>query len=279
MIDAFFYMEKDSILTSFDEEYVIVETGPEASYEGYYFKNTGLIFVFEYDDVLAEYNDTLAWIETTDPFKINGVREGMNLSQVQECLGEAEMFEDWWEVPDHTTYNIEYLIGKCKYRFTSFEPDGTEAWLTTIYWGKDRYSTKYVKQLFDMTKDEVIVKFGISYYFEYILGEYYELVETGINGYEGYYFKKHGLTFAFEQDNSVAFIITNEKIEINKSGAGMCFSQIKDCWGNREVIETYLDNKENIAYKIEYLIDGCKYEFLSFQPDGSGSILRITRVG
>lgn len=270
IIESFFLMKKDEIISCLGEDYEIVETGPDASFEGYYFKRQELIFVFSDDDFVA-------WITSTKPYEINGAMEGMTFTQIQECLGETEIIEGWYGVPDHTAYSIEYLIGKCKYKFTSVYDINGPAWLT-IYWGRSRLSAYYVETLFDMKKDEVKDNFGVWHYYEYTLGEEPELVDTGIDGYMGYYFREWGFTFAFEADDTVSFIIMDESIEINGAGAGMDFAQIKKCLGDSEIIESRHDTQAGSVYSVEYRIENCIYRFEADNPNGDNSILLITKT-
>ena len=217
----------------------------------------------------------MAWVQVLGDYRINGAGEGMTFSQVMDCLGEAEIIKDWWDVPQHVTYSIEYFIRKCKYEFMSFELDGVTA--LTIYWHKSRPRTDYIKMLLDMTKEEVMDRFGISYYYEYAIGEEYELIDTGIDEYKGYYFEKSGFTFAFEDNESVAFIIVSEINELSGVYAGMDFSQVQNCLGVTEIIESYNEALARKEYCINYVIDGCIYTFMSFQQNGSDSTLLVTK--
>lgn len=121
-VDRFFDMTKDEVIKLFGDNYEVVGAGAEGSYEGYYYKNYGLTFVFQYsDDVIG--------IDTDDKFDINGARTGMNFAQIQEHLGETEVIETWMEAPENIVYEVVYFIGKCKYIFYSVEFNGDNSWL------------------------------------------------------------------------------------------------------------------------------------------------------
>ena len=121
-IDSFFDMTRIEIIELFGEEYELIGVGAEGSFEGHYFESVGLIFSFEYDD-------TIGFIVGTEDFQIRGARARMNFLQIQEFLGDAKIIEGWWETPDNIAYSIEYLIEKSKYKFVSFELDGSDSML------------------------------------------------------------------------------------------------------------------------------------------------------
>jgi hypothetical protein len=102
------------------DKYEITAAGAEGSFQGYYYKNLGLIFVFEDDD-------SLSFIDCDDKFEINGAKTGMNFAQIQALLGEAQIEETWFESPDNKAYEITYKIDGCIYWFMSFYDDGNDS--------------------------------------------------------------------------------------------------------------------------------------------------------
>jgi hypothetical protein len=121
-IDNFFDMTKDEVLKFLGEKYTIIRVGAEGAYEGYYYKEHDLAFSFWPDN-------TLASIFAFENFNVNGAYAGMNFALIQEHLGESTINEIWIEDPVHTAYEIEYVIGKCKYFFYSWNFDGSNSQL------------------------------------------------------------------------------------------------------------------------------------------------------
>lgn len=161
-IDKLLDMTKREVLSYLGTEYEIVRAGAEGAFDGYYFAERGLTFIFfpggftlemllGYDDIMVEAigpnhvevtledgssfraywpsEDTVWSISVSDNVEIQGVRQGMNFEQIQEYFGAAEIIETWIEYVIHTAYMIEYQIGSGWYRFYSFESDGTDSFL------------------------------------------------------------------------------------------------------------------------------------------------------
>jgi len=214
-------------------------------------------------------------IETRAPFSFNSTKGGMSLSEIMEQLGETDILESWIEGPHITTYNIDYIIGKCRYEFTSLEPDGTNTIPVTISWYRSKRDADYIEMLLDMTKNEMLDRFSSRNDIGDVISENYELIETGM---EGYYYKHLGFTFAFEKNDSVAFIMLNDKNEINGVGAGMDFTVIQSIWGNTEIMEIKLSSSENVAYKVEFVYGMLKFAFISTDSNGDDSILVVSKI-
>jgi len=130
-IENFFNMTKNEVIKQLGENYKLVHTGAEGTYEGYYYERYGLTFIFEY-------NDAVIGIEGSEKYCINGASPGMRFEQIQEHLGPSKIIETWignpelFGNPDFATYMIEYRIGKCKYSFYSLEHNGNDSWLSII---------------------------------------------------------------------------------------------------------------------------------------------------
>lgn len=96
--------------------------------------------------------------------------------------------------------------------------------------------------------------------------------------------KDLGLTFVFpnETENfSPTCIIVNKETnlkDVNIKGAkpGMDFKEIMDKMGNSQVVKTWFSNEDNIAYKIDYVVDGVVYSFVSYDEQGKESQLYIS---
>jgi hypothetical protein len=112
-----------------------------------------------------------------------------------------------------------------------------------------------------------------------MLGNDYLLVYAGAEGtYQGYRYDKYGLVFTFEENESVAFIFGTEGFEMHGVHTGMDFMQIQERLGEAVIQNTWVETPDNIAYMIIYIIENCRYQFLSFSADGSDSQLSISRL-
>lgn len=132
----------------------------------------------------------------------------------------------------------------------------------------DNIAGEDIDGFFDMTKEAIVKLFGRTY----------EVVGAGAEGsYEGYYYKKYGLTFVFQYNDIVIGIDADDKFDINGARAGMDFAQIQACLGKAEIVETWMEEPNNIVYKIEYFIGKSKYSFYSLEPSGVNSELDITK--
>ena len=265
-IELLFDMKMDEVISYLGDDYRYTWTGPEFSFEGLCYDSFGLVLVF--DD-----RESLVWIDTMEPFEINGAHTGMSLLQVQERLGDGAIFEDWWEVPSNTINCIEYIFGKCRYRFSAFEQNGN-TWMS-IFWYREKLQLEFIDTLFDLTKADVMEIYGIYNYNDYILGESPEVVETELDNYPGYYFREHGLTFAFDLNDKVSFLILDRNIEINGAGSGMSFNEIQKLWGYSKISEYNLDMLECKLYSIEYEISNYRFRFISSEPNNDDSRLYI----
>jgi len=158
-IDNFLNMTKKEVLNHFGEEYEIVRAGAEGAYDGYFYEEQGLTFIFFPDGLTLEMlfgsdivvnaigpnhveitmgdgnnfkfywpsEDTVRSVFVSDNVEIRSVRQGMNFAQIQKYLGTTEIVETWIEDPNNTAYKIKYQIGKGWYNFYSFESDGADS--------------------------------------------------------------------------------------------------------------------------------------------------------
>ena len=116
-------LTKDEIISKLGKQYTIILTGAENSFEGYCYENFGITIVFGYDG-------SVAFIDCDEKVVIDGVHGGMNFSQIQEKLGEAEITETFLGVEENKGYKIEYKIGNCVLKFFSYSLDGSDSDLT-----------------------------------------------------------------------------------------------------------------------------------------------------
>lgn len=96
--------------------------------------------------------------------------------------------------------------------------------------------------------------------------------------------KDLGLTFVFPNetdDISPIYVVVNKETnfnDVNIKGAkpGMNFMDIRDRIGDGQVVKTWFSNEDNIAYKLDYVVDGMVYSFVSYDEQGQESQLYIT---
>lgn len=129
-------------------------------------------------------------------------------------------------------------------------------------------------QLLQLTKKDIVLKFGNIY------EEGTATIEQSHIIFPTIYYPKDKLTFVFgdEQENSSLRQIIVAAGEIQGATPGMNFAEIKNRLGPREVQETWLGTEDNLAYKLEYQLNGLTYSFISTKSDGRASELVITEV-
>ena len=134
-IDRFFGMTKDDVIRYLGNEYKEVGAGAENTYDGYYYDNYGLTFVF--NSLINYEEEEVVGIEADANFDVDGARAGMDFAQIQDYLGKTEIIETWignLELhqigdPDYVTFMIRYHLGKSEYSFYSLDPEGNNSWL------------------------------------------------------------------------------------------------------------------------------------------------------
>ncbi len=118
-----FKLKKDEVIKKLGDKYDIVFAGAEGSYEGYDYKELGIIVCFDSDD-------TIAFIDCDEKVSIDGARTGMSFAQIQEKLGTSEVKETWIETPENKTYEIAYIMDNCVISFISTDKDGIDCGLS-----------------------------------------------------------------------------------------------------------------------------------------------------
>ena len=119
---------------------------------------------------------------------------------------------------------------------------------------------------FNMTKQELIEKEGSDF----------KVVQTGAEGLlEGLHYENLGLTFTFDDDNTLGFIDCDPSFKIYGVGTGMSFSEIMECLGDTEINEFYMEMYYLVS-SINYQFGNSIYVFTSYWGDGSDSALGIS---
>ena len=117
---------KSEIFELLGSDYETVYTGAEASYKGFYFKNYGITIVFDFE----EEDSLVSWIDCDSDMGIFGIEEGMTFSEINNILGEAPIYETWYEIPEYLPYRMYYKmyykINNCIVQFFSFNEDGSD---------------------------------------------------------------------------------------------------------------------------------------------------------
>ncbi|AIQ14928.1 hypothetical protein [Paenibacillus durus] len=95
-----------------------------------------------------------------------------------------------------------------------------------------------------------------------------------------------GVTFIyqdFSEDSLPAYISVNSdtnssSISVGDVKPGMSFVEIKRIMGEKKVKKTWIASEDITAYVLEYIINGYKFSFQSYQEDGEASELYISEV-
>ena len=118
-----------------------------------------------------------------------------------------------------------------------------------------------------MSREEIIEKLGPLYTVEPVGPE---------GGLDGYFYEDLGMAFAFYEDSETPdFIECYPRFKIRGVGIGSLFSEIMEALGNTEIIETWLENPDDKAFKIYYQLDEAIFIFVGFEEDGPVYSLHI----
>lgn len=96
--------------------------------------------------------------------------------------------------------------------------------------------------------------------------------------------KELGISFIFPNDfedlTPIYLLVTEESNikNINVLGAkpGMDFNEIRGKLGDIEVTKTWIANEDNVAYELYYQSENVEYRFLSYDEQGTDSVLYIS---
>lgn len=128
----YFTMKHAELVKKLGPEFETIETGPEASYQGYNYAGLGMVFVFNETDYSLE-EAPLMWIELdTEKLALSGVKQNMNYQQIQKILGSGEMKTTSYEEYEVKYYDLIYYVGNLKLVFDATSRDGADGWRLTI---------------------------------------------------------------------------------------------------------------------------------------------------
>jgi hypothetical protein len=90
----------------------------------------------------------------------------------------------------------------------------------------------------------------------------------------------NGLTFYIgnSESSTPTRISCSEEISIRGVNRGMNFLQVQEQLGQTDIIETWIANEHVSAYKIQYDLDELHLEFISYEKDGFGSDMIISKL-
>lgn len=99
------------------------------------------------------------------------------------------------------------------------------------------------------------------------------------------YIENLGITFIYptQADDalpiylSINGVTNKENINIMGAKPGMTFDEIKKNLEGGDVKKTWIASEEDVAYVLEYSINGFKYSFVSYEEDGKSSELYISK--
>jgi len=133
------------------------------------------------------------------------------------------------------------------------------------YLERDLADCLFLKDLELSKEGDTLAIIGSSMFFPYVYDE------------------KNGITLIYpnnEIENRARYIIIDENncTDFNIDGAkpGMNFDEIQHFLGELNITETWIANKENIAYSMNKQIGNILYQFVSLNPDGKDSVLYIS---
>lgn len=112
---------KGEILEMLGDDYEIVYTGAEASYEGYHYEAYGITIIFDF----YEDDSTVSAIQLDQDTELLGVNAKMVFSQVQEALGKAPVYETYIVDLYQSRYDLFYKINDAIVLFSSFDREGS----------------------------------------------------------------------------------------------------------------------------------------------------------
>lgn len=129
-------LNKSEIIKKLGNDYEIIATGAEATESGYFYRNLEFVIVFDSDDDESLVNYIYPLYERN--IEINGAKNGMNFTQVQEILGKSPIFNTFVEIPEEKAYELKYIINGCTVEFFSRYKNGSDS-SVTIYRSTERF--------------------------------------------------------------------------------------------------------------------------------------------
>ena len=116
-ITNYFSYKKEDIIKKLGTNFEKVDTGPEGTMEGYYYKGLGITFTFDEDG-------SIFWIDCDNTIDINGAKGGMNFKQIEEYLGKGRIEDGWEETPEHKVWRLNYELYGRQIEFRGFDEEG-----------------------------------------------------------------------------------------------------------------------------------------------------------
>jgi hypothetical protein len=117
-------LKKEQVLKLLGDDYKVIQTGAEASEEGYYYKKYGITIVF--DDFSMP--DMIKDIECTEKVDILGIKIGMTFSGIKNILGSGNVSELVQIEQDQPKYELDYKYDDFVVWFGTLENNG----ITTV---------------------------------------------------------------------------------------------------------------------------------------------------
>lgn len=224
------------------EGYEIVPSGSEGTYEGYYYKDLGLTFIF---------NHKLLWIDCDNNVDIHGASPGMTFEEIMEVLGNTEIQDTFIEIPENKAYEISYDFDGFTLRCESVNYDGSGSWFYIVPLRQEKsVSEQDLRDYLSMNEEELVQRLGKYYSIE-------EWIETpdGIRGVTAYYYDELSLGFAFDQNKNMDFIYVNPYgFLLDGRPVGTNFNEIRKRFGDTPAETVDLNGEK--AYELRYRFDG-----------------------
>lgn len=222
--------------------FLIVSSGSEGTYEGYYYKDLGLTYIF---------NHKLLWIDCDDNIDIHGARPGMTFEEIMKVLGDTEIEDTFIEIPENKAYEICYDLDGFTLCCESVNKDGSGSWLYMVPLRQEKsVSEAEILSYLSLNEDELVRR----------LGKYYSIEDwieapDGIRGITAYYYDELSLGFAFDQDKNLEFIYVNPYgFLLDGKAIGTNFDEIRKRFGEAPI--EAVDLNEEKAYEMRYQFDG-----------------------
>ncbi len=113
-------MTPEQIEQKFGQDYKKVSVNYDVYMEGYLYSGLGFTVAFGSEG-------TAERVYCMEEIDIDGVRSGMDFSQIQEKFGETCFRQTWADIPTNTTYEIKYIFNDRIVVFFSHEKDGSNS--------------------------------------------------------------------------------------------------------------------------------------------------------
>ncbi len=263
-IKEMFLALQDELLAKLGDGYEIVPSGSEGTYEGYYYKELGLTFIF---------NHKLLWIDCDDNIDIRGARPGMTFEEIMKVLGDAEIEDTFIEIPENKAYEIRYDLDGFTLCCESVNKDGSGSWFYMVPLLQEKMvSEEDIRSYLSMNEDDLVRRLGKYYSVE-------DWIETldGIRGVTAYYYDELSLGFAFDQDKNLEFIYVNPYgFLLDGKAIGTNFDEIRTRFGKASIESVDLNGEK--VFEMRYRFDGYGILVHAASPDSQYCSVFITKT-